>query len=339
MYIVRHLARQDKTMSESETLQLVIPPHLAGQRLDQALAELIPDYSRARLQQWIKAGRVTINGENCRPRDKLRGNEKVLVQVEHEPQTAWLAEDVPIDIVYEDEAIIIINKPAGLVVHPGTGNHSGTLVNGLLHHDEKLIEVPRGGIVHRLDKDTTGLLVVARTLAAHTQLVESLQARDVKREYETVVNGVMTAGGTVDEPMGRHPVHRTRMGVRVSGGKTAITHYRVKKRFRAHTHLQVNLETGRTHQIRVHMAHIRHPIVGDSVYGGRLRLPPKSSEQLIAMLRGFPRQALHAARLGFVHPSTGEDVEWSVPLPDDMQGLLAALVEDDRQHQDEYDDY
>ena len=339
MYIVRHLARQDKTMSESEILQLVIPPHLAGQRLDQALAELLPDYSRARLQQWIKAGRVTLSGQNCRPRDKLRGNESVEVRIEHEAQTSWQAEDVPIDIVYEDEAVIIINKPAGLVVHPGTGNHSGTLVNGLLHHDEKLIEVPRAGIVHRLDKDTTGLLVVARTLAAHTQLVERLQARDVKREYETVVNGVMTAGGTVDEPMGRHPVHRTRMGVLVSGGKPAITHYRVKQRFRAHTHLQVNLETGRTHQIRVHMAHIRHAIVGDPVYGGRLRLPPKSSEALIEILRGFSRQALHAARLGFVHPLTNQAVEWSVPLPMDMQELLCELKVDTQQHQDEYDAY
>jgi len=326
-------------MSESEILQLVIPPHLAGQRLDQALAELIPDYSRARLQQWIKAGKVTINGNSCRPRDKLRGSESIEVQIEHEPQTAWQAEDVPIDIVYEDEAVIIINKPAGLVVHPGTGNHTGTLVNGLLHHDEKLIEVPRAGIVHRLDKDTTGLLVVARTLAAHTQLVERLQARDVKREYETVVIGTMTAGGTVDEPMGRHPVHRTRMGVLVSGGKTAITHYRVKQRFRAHTHLQVNLETGRTHQIRVHMAHIRHPIVGDGVYGGRLRLPPKSSDTLVETLRGFSRQALHAARLGFVHPLSNEPVEWTAPLPEDMQELLRALKDDAQQHQDEFDDY
>jgi len=326
-------------MSESEVLQLVIPAHLASHRLDQALAELLPDYSRARLQQWIKAGRVTLNGDLCRPRDKLRGNEKVEVRVEHEAQTNWIAEDVPIEVVYEDEAVIIVNKPAGLVVHPGTGNNSGTLVNGLLHHDAKLIEVPRAGIVHRLDKDTTGLLVVARTLAAHTQLVERLQARDVKREYETIVNGTMTAGGTIDEPMGRHPVHRTRMGVLVSGGKPAVTHYRVKRRFRAHTHLQVNLETGRTHQIRVHMAHIRHSIVGDPVYGGRLRLPPKSGETLIETLRGFPRQALHAAKLGFVHPLTAKPVEWSVPLPDDMQHLLRVLADDDRHHQDEYNDY
>jgi len=339
VYIVRHLAKQNKMMSESETLQVVIPPHLAGQRLDQALAELLPDYSRSRLQQWIKSGRVTINGEQWRPRDKLRGNEKILVEVEHEPQTSWQAEDVPIDIVYEDEAIIIINKPAGLVVHPGTGNQSGTLVNGLLHHDEKLIEVPRSGIVHRLDKDTTGLLVVARTMAAHTQLVDRLQARDVKREYEAIVNGTMTAGGTVDEPMGRHPTQRTRMAVLVSGGRMAVTHYRVKQRYRAHTHLQVNLETGRTHQIRVHMTHIRHPIVGDPTYGGRLRLPPKSGDELISCLRGFSRQALHAARLGFVHPSTGEEVEWSAPLPEDMQGLLKVLAKDQLQFQDEYDDY
>jgi len=326
-------------MSESESLQLVIPPHLAGQRLDQALAELVPDYSRSRLQQWIKDARVTVNGEKCRPRDKLRGNEQVLIEVEHEPQTSWQAEDLPVDIVYEDEAIIIINKPANLVVHPGTGNHSGTLVNGLLHHDAKLIEVPRCGIVHRLDKDTTGLLVVARTMAAHTKLVERLQARDVKREYEAIVTGTMTAGGTVDEPMGRHPTQRTRMAVLVSGGKPAITHYRVKQHFRAHTHVQVNLETGRTHQIRVHMAHIRHPIVGDPVYGGRLRLPPKSTDALIDSLRAFPRQALHAARLGFVHPLTEAPVEWSVALPDDMQALLQVLKEDNREHQEQFDDY
>jgi len=325
-------------MSETDSLQLVIPPHLAGQRLDQALAELVPDYSRSRLQAWIKNGRVTVNGENWRPRDKCRGNEQIQIEIEHEPQTSWEAEDIPIDIVYEDEAIIIINKPAGLVVHPGTGNQTGTLVNGLLHHDAKLIEVPRSGIVHRLDKDTTGLLVVARTMAAHTQLVERLQARDVKREYEAVVIGTMTAGGTIDEPMGRHPTQRTRMAVLVSGGKMAITHYRVKQRFRAHTHIQVNLETGRTHQIRVHMAHIRHPIVGDSAYGGRLRLPPKSSDVLIESLRGFSRQALHAARLGFVHPSSGEQVEWTAPLPEDMQTLLRVLKKDDLLHQDEFDD-
>jgi len=339
VYIVRHLARQDKTMSESESLQIVIPPHLAGQRLDQALAELVPDYSRARLQQWIKAGRVTLNGANCRPRDKLRGNEQVLIEIEHEPQTDWQAEDVPINIVYEDEAIIIINKPAGMVVHPATGNQSGTLVNGLLFHDERLIEVPRSGIIHRLDKDTTGLLVVARTLAAHTQLVERLQAREVKREYEAVVTGVMTAGGTVDAPMGRHPVNRKRMAVVVSGGKMAITHYRVKQRYRAHTHIKVRLETGRTHQIRVHMAHIRHPIIGDATYGGRLRLPPKCTEALANSLRSFPRQALHAARLGFIHPLSGEPVEWSAEVPGDMQELLRVLEEDSRQAGDEYDDF
>lgn len=339
MYIVRHLATQNKIMSESESLQLVIPPHLAGQRLDQALAELVPDYSRSRLQQWIKNGRVLVNGEKIRPRDKLRGNEKVSIEVEHEPQTSWQAEDVPIDIVYEDEAIIIINKPAGLVVHPGTGNQSGTLVNGLLHHDPKLIEVPRSGIVHRIDKDTTGLLVVARTMAAHTQLVERLQVHDVKREYEAIAIGAMTAGGTIDEPMGRHPSQRTRMAVVVNGGKSAVTHYRVMQRFRAHTHIQVNLETGRTHQIRVHMAHVRHPLVGDPVYGGRLRLPPKSSDDLIASLRAFSRQALHAARLGFVHPLTKQEVEWSAPLPEDMQALLKVLKQETREHEDEFDDY
>lgn len=332
---MRHLAEQDKTMSDSQSLQLEIPPHLAGQRLDQALAELLPDYSRARLQGWIKAGKVQIDGKDCRPRDKLRGGEKVAVQVEHEVQVTWEAEAIPLDIVYEDESVIVVNKPAGMVVHPAVGNYSGTLVNALLHHDASLEEVPRAGIIHRLDKDTSGLLVVARTLAAHHSLIKQLQARTVKREYEAVVTGVMTAGGTVEAAMGRHPVHRTRMAVVAHGGKEAITHYRVLERYRAHTHIRVRLETGRTHQIRVHMAHIRYPIVGDPVYGGRLRLPVQSSEVFAETLRTFTRQALHAAQLGFDHPQTGEPVEWAVPLPADMQHLLEVLADDRAEHADD----
>ena len=332
---MRHLAEQDKMMSDSQSLQLEIPPHLAGHRLDQALAELLSDYSRARLQDWIKAGKVQVDGKDCRPRDKLRGGEHVAVQVEPEVEVTWEAEDIPLDIIYEDESVIVVNKPAGMVVHPGVGNYSGTLVNALLHHDPGLEEVPRAGIIHRLDKDTSGLLVVARTLQAHHSLIKQLQARTVKREYEAVVFGVMTAGGTVEADMGRHPVHRTRMAVVVRGGKEAITHYRVLERYRAHTHIRVRLETGRTHQIRVHMAHIRFPIVGDPVYGGRLRLPVQSSEVFAETLRTFNRQALHAAQLGFDHPKTGEPVEWAAPLPEDMQHLLEVLADDLAEHADD----
>lgn len=332
---MRHLAEQDKTMSDSQSLELKIPPHLAGQRLDQALAELLPDYSRARLQGWIKAGKVQIDGKDCRPREKLHGGEHVTVLAEHEVQVTWEAEAIPLDIVYEDESVIIVNKPAGLVVHPGVGNYSGTLVNALLHHDASLEQIPRAGTIHRLDKDTSGLLVVARTLAAHHSLIKQLQARTVKREYEAVVTGVMTAGGTVEAEMGRHPTLRTRMAVVTHGGKEATTHYRVLERFRAHTHIRVRLETGRTHQIRVHMAHIRFPLVGDPVYGGRLRLPPQSSPAFIEALRGFHRQALHAAQLGFDHPQTGEPVEWAVPLPLDMRRLLGVLSDDLTEHLDD----
>jgi len=332
---VRHLAGQNKTMSNPDLITLQIPPHMAGQRLDQGLAALVQDYSRARLQQWIKAGKVRVDGKVLRPKDKLYGNETVIVEVEHEAVVDWQAEDIPVEIIFEDEAILVINKPAGMVVHPAVGNENGTLVNGLLHHAPELAEVPRSGIIHRLDKDTTGLLVVARTPTAHKVLVERLQAREVKREYEAVVSGVMTAGGTVDAPMGRHPVNRKNMAVLVSGGKHAVTHYRVEQRFRAHTHIRVQLETGRTHQIRVHMAHIRYPLVGDQVYGGRLKLPPQCSDELTTMLRTFKRQALHAARLGFLHPLSNEPVEWSADLPGDMQSLLCALSDDNEAHVDD----
>ena len=328
---MRHLTEQDKMMSDSQSLQLEIPPHLAGQRVDQALAILLSDYSRARLQVWIKAGKVQLDGKNCRPRDKLRGGERVDVQIEPDVEVTWEAEDIPIDVVYEDESVIVINKPAGLVVHPGVGNYSGTLVNGLLHYDPRLEAIPRAGIIHRLDKDTSGLLVVARTLTAHNSLTKQLQARTVKREYEAVVFGVMTSGGTIETEMGRHPSQRTKMAV-VERGKESITHYRILDRYRAHTHIRLRLETGRTHQIRVHMEHIRFHIVGDPVYGGRLRLPKQTSEAFAETLRLFNRQALHAAQLGFDHPETGEHVEWSAPLPLDMRKLLLALDEDRLEH-------
>lgn len=315
-------------MSERvEHLTARVGNDLAGKRLDQALAELFPDYSRSRLQQWVKAGLVTLDGVACRPRDKVLGGEWVSLEAHLEEQVECRPQPIALDVVYEDENLILINKPAGLVVHPAAGNPDGTLQNALLHHDPELIRLPRAGIVHRLDKDTTGLLVIARSAAAHKSLVEQLQAREFEREYRAVATGVMTAGGSVDEPIGRHPTHRTKMAVHYAG-KEAVTHYRVLERFRAHTYLKIKLETGRTHQIRVHMAHLRYPLVGDPVYAGRLRQPAGASEQLRETLRRFHRQALHARKLGLVHPATGEWMEWEVPLPDDMQELLQVLRED-----------
>jgi len=309
-------------------LTQTIPVTMAGMRLDQVLADLFAQYSRARLQQWIKQGDVLVEGRQMRPRDKVQGGETVVVTVRTEPETRFEAQPIDLDIIFEDEQILVINKPAGLVVHPAAGNPNGTMLNALLHHAPELAHVPRAGIVHRLDKDTSGLLVVARTLEAQTALVEQLQAREFLREYTAIVSGVMTAGGCVDTLMGRHPVQRKRMAVVTHGGKQAITHYRVEQRLRAHTVVSVRLETGRTHQIRVHMAHIHFPIVGDQVYGGRLKIPKKCSAELLQTLRGFRRQALHARQLGIVHPTTGENMAWQQPIPADMQMLLESLRRD-----------
>ncbi len=316
------------TENITQILTQTIPDEMAGMRLDQVLAELFGQYSRARLQKWIKQGDVVVNGGQMRPRDKVLGGEDVIVTVKMEPETRFVAQPIELDIVYEDEQILVINKPAGLVVHPAAGNPDGTMLNALLHHAPELAHVPRAGIVHRLDKETTGLLVVARTLEAQTALVVQLQAREFLREYETIVSGIMTAGGCVDTLMGRHPVQRKRMAVVHQSGKPAITHYRVLERFRAHTYASVRLETGRTHQIRVHMAHIHYPIVGDPVYGGRLKIPKQCSEELIPLLRHFRRQALHARHLGIVHPTTGEAMAWTQPMPADMQLLLDSLRKD-----------
>ncbi|TNF35720.1 MAG: 23S rRNA pseudouridine(1911/1915/1917) synthase RluD [Gammaproteobacteria bacterium] len=311
-----------------EVLTARVPHEFAEQRLDSVLAELFPDYSRSRLQQWIKNGKVLLNGQVPRPRDKVVGDELIEVHVDPDPvNESCEAQPIQLDVIYQDEDLIVINKPVGLVVHPAAGHHDGTLQNALLYLDEGLEQVPRAGIVHRLDKDTSGLLVVARNLKSHKQLVEQLQARTVSREYHAIVNGVMTAGGTVEEPIGRHPRDRKKMAVR-EDGKEAISHYRVIERYRGHSHIRVNLETGRTHQIRVHMAHIHYPLVGDTVYGGRLKIPKGASEALITALRGFHRQALHAARLGLDHPTSGEYLEWEVELPEDMQRLLAILEQD-----------
>ncbi len=314
-------------MSQTQKLIAIVPEKLAGLRLDQALAALFPDYSRARLTRWIKDGHVLVDGAKRRPKNSVHGGEEVVLEAEQEVETTWRAQAIPLDIVYEDEAVLVINKPAGLVVHPGAGNMDGTLSNALLHYDATLEQVPRAGVVHRLDKDTSGLLVIARTLTAQKSLVEQLQARAFDREYLALAMGLMTAGGSVDAPIGRHPIHRLRQAV-LPGGKEAITHYRVEGRFRAHTLLRVKLETGRTHQIRVHMAYLKYPLVGDPVYGGRLRIPAGATVGLDAALRKFKRQALHAERLGFEHPLSGEQVSWQAPLPDDMAALVNACRED-----------
>ncbi len=296
-------------------------------RLDQALAQMFPDFSRARLQQWVRAGAVRVDDRVLKPRDAVRGGEQVVIRARLEEEPDCTPEPIALDVVHEDEWLLVINKPAGLVVHPAAGNWAGTLQNALLHRLSELAAVPRAGIVHRLDKDTSGLLVVARTLSAHKALVEQLQARTLKREYLAVVQGVMTAGGTVDAPIGRHPSDRKRMAV-VASGKEAVSHYRVLERFAHHTLIRVQLETGRTHQIRVHMAHLRYPLVGDPVYGGRLRLPAGASPALTEALRGFRRQALHAKGLGLLHPGTGNFREWEAPLPADMAQLVQVLADD-----------
>ncbi|MEH6824018.1 MAG: 23S rRNA pseudouridine(1911/1915/1917) synthase RluD [Motiliproteus sp.] len=314
-------------MTQTIHLQATVPDHLGGLRLDQAVAQLFPEHSRSRLQGWIKNGELLVDGKQLRAREKLMGGELVEVQVELPQEERWLPEAIDLDIVYEDEHILILNKPTGLVVHPGAGHHNGTLLNALLHHCPGIGSVPRAGIVHRLDKETTGLMVVAKTLEAQTDLVAQLQERAMGREYEAVAIGVMTGGGCVDEPMARHSKQRQKMAVSPMG-KEAITHYRVLKKFRGHTHIRLKLETGRTHQIRVHMAHISYPLVGDPQYGGRLRLPKGISLELRETLSGFRRQALHAKRLELYHPVTEELMSWEVPLPADMLALLEELALD-----------
>jgi 23S rRNA pseudouridine1911/1915/1917 synthase len=301
-----------------------IPSDLAGRRLDQALAQMFPEYSRSRLATWLKKGHVTVDGETRRPRDTVIGGESVRLQPVAEAAVTSKPEPLALDVVFEDDDLLVINKPAGLVVHPGAGNLHGTLMNGLLHHAAGLVDLPRAGIVHRLDKDTSGLLLVGKTLTAHTALTRMLADREIDRHYEAVCNGVLTAGGTVDAPIKRHPVDRLRMSVQ-SDGKPAVTHYRVIERFAAHTYISVKLDTGRTHQIRVHMAHRRHPLIGDTVYGGRLALPRGGDEALAGVLRGFRRQALCATRLNLPHPVSGTALEFKIPVPADFDELLTAL--------------
>ena len=319
------------------TLSAEVQPEQMGQRLDQTLAELFPEYSRSRLKTWIEADLVKLNDHITNiPREKVLGGEKIEITVEVEDETRFEPENIPLNIVYEDDDIIVINKPKDLVVHPGAGNPNGTVLNALLYHYPPIAEVPRAGIVHRLDKDTTGLMVVAKTIPAQTKLVRDLQKRKITREYEAVASGIMTKGGTVDQPMARHATKRTLMAVHPMG-KPAVTHYRIMENYRNYTRLRLRLETGRTHQIRVHMAHIAHPLLGDQTYGGRPRPPKNASEDFMEVLRNFKRQALHAVMLRLAHPITGEMMEWYAPLPDDFVELLNALKADYLEHQDELD--
>jgi len=307
---------------------VTVPADAHGARLDQVAARLFPNHSRSRLQAWIRDGDLTVDGKKARPRDKVAVDAVLALKTRIEPEVDWSGEAIPLDIVHEDEHVIVVNKPAGLVVHPAAGHASGTLVNALIHYAPELDLLPRGGIVHRLDKDTSGIMVVARSSLAHKSLVDQLAQRSAKREYAAVCIGAVTGGGTVDEPIGRHPGSRIRMAV-VPGGKPAITHFRLQERFGHHSHLAVSLETGRTHQIRVHMAYRKNPLVGDPVYGGRPRIPPGASERLVTTLRQFPRQALHARTLAFGHPGTGERVQFDTDLPEDLEELLTVLREED----------
>ena len=296
----------------------------AGMRLDQVAAALFPDYSRARLQKWIRSGELTVDGEVAKPTRRMDGVEILRLDATAERQATVQPQDIPLNILHADEDLIIINKPAGLVVHPAAGNPDGTLQNALLNFDEKLAVLPRSGIVHRLDKDTSGVMVVARSLRAHTSLVEQLQSRKMSRVYRAVAKGNIVAGGTVDAPIGRHPRDRKRMAV-VRSGKPAVSHYRVLQHFNGATYVEVSLESGRTHQIRVHMAHIGHPLAGDPVYGRSLKMKRSYPASLVEAVRSFPRQALHARKLSLQHPGRLQAVEYRAPLPEDFEQLLAAL--------------
>ena len=312
-----------------ETLEAHVPIQCHGMRLDQVAAELFPAFSRSRLAAWIKEGRLTVDGRTVKPREKVTASARLVLQVSEEPMVDWQPQALPLDIIFEDEHILVVNKPAGVVVHPAAGHADGTLVNALLAHAPELEALPRGGIVHRLDKETSGIMFVARSSLAHKSLVSQLSERTVSRTYCAVCTGALTGGGKIDAPIDRHPTARTKMAV-VSDGKPAVTHYRIAHRFKHYTQLQVNLETGRTHQIRVHMAHRKWPLVGDPVYGGRQRVPAGASELLMSALRNFPRQALHAQALEFEHPESGDWMEFETELPDDLVNLLEVLESEDR---------
>ncbi|MCZ2720597.1 23S rRNA pseudouridine(1911/1915/1917) synthase RluD [Marinomonas sp. 15G1-11] len=315
-------------MAERIVKEVQVPVDFSGQRLDQVSTELFEDFSRSRIQSWIKEGTILVDGKKVKAKEKVFGGETISLSVLVENQEVHLPEDIPLSIVYEDDDILVINKPSGLVVHPASGHRDGTLLNAILHHAPEVGHVPRAGIVHRLDKETTGLMVVAKTLAAQTDLVSQLQDRSMGREYEAITIGVMTGGGVVDEPIGRHPHNRQKMAVEPIHGKEAITHFRLVKRFKNHTHIRLKLETGRTHQIRVHMSFVKFPLVGDPQYAGRLKMPKACSPELQEGIRLFRRQALHAKKLELTHPISGEFMEWEVDLPEDMQHLIELLKQD-----------
>jgi 23S rRNA pseudouridine1911/1915/1917 synthase len=314
-------------VTESREHNLLIPLDQAGFRLDQVLARMFPQFSRSRIKQWIESGDVLVDGKTTRPRQKLMGGEQVLIRESLEPRIIDQPQDIPLEIVDQGEDFLVVNKPVGLVVHPGAGNADGTLVNALLNFDSRLAALPRAGIVHRLDKDTSGLLLVARDAEIQLQFSDMLARREIAREYQAICQGVLTAGGTVDQPLDRHPGDRRKMAVR-PGGRHAVTHYRVIDRFRGHTHVRVKLETGRTHQIRVHFAYLRHALVGDPVYGGRLAIPAGASEELADSLRKFRHQALHAGRLALAHPRSKKALEWTAEIPADFAALLRVLSAD-----------
>ena len=314
-------------MSDVEIIELTVPESCFNQRADRVLSELCPDYSRSQLQKWLKAGDILIDGRVMAVKEKIIGGESITIQAKPIQRSDFEAEDIPLDIRYEDDHLLILNKPAGLVVHPAAGNWSGTLMNALLAHNDSQNDLPRAGIVHRLDKDTTGLMMVAKDLKSHHALVEALQEREISREYQALVCGELISGATIEGNIGRHPKERKKMAVLYEGGKTAITHYRIEERMVKHTLLRVHLETGRTHQIRVHLSWKHHPLVGDKTYGGRLRIPSGLGEVKCNALRHFPRQALHAARLSLNHPMTGEPLSIECEMPDDMKQLIHTLTE------------
>lgn len=309
-----------------DKLTIIIPDRMKGDRLDFAISEMLPDYSRSKISKWIKMGLVLKNNQSFRPKEKVESSEIISLQIDSSNSIKWLPEKISLNIVFEDEDIIVLNKPSGLVTHPGAGNWTGTLANALLDYDDNLSKLDRAGIVHRLDKNTSGLMVVAKNTKSQKHLVDQLQKHSVKREYSAIVYGHMISGGTIDEPIGRHPKDRVKQAV-ISSGKDAITHYRVVERYANHTHVKAILETGRTHQIRVHLSHIGHPLIGDPTYGGKLRFPKKAKQDLKVALKAFERQALHSKKLTLQHPITANSMTWKIDLPDDMKDLLAVLRE------------
>ena len=321
------------TNTDKNNQIVTIPEELDDERLDMALAKLLPLYSRTQIKQWIEAGQVTINDATVKAKTKVISGDIVSVTPTIRPEPNWVAENIPLTIIHEDDDVMVINKPAGLVVHPGAGNANATLLNALLHHAPTLKNLPRAGILHRLDKDTTGLLIIAKTAPALKHLSKQLKERTILREYQAIVYGEFISGGMVDAPIDRHPLQRKRMAV-VDTGKPAVTHYRVMERYRSLTRLKVKLETGRTHQIRVHMHHIHHPIAGDTAYGGRVQLAKGMSDELILNLRQLKRQALHAFTVGFTHPVTEEWVTFEAALPNDMQAFIETLREDAKRAQE-----